>query len=87
MKSLWRRNSHRLWVGQGSQPVVILLSGCVPQTQIDRPAVHLGGWGGARAGAGAAVYHNICRVIVEDGGDVLPGEGIGGVGYEQTCFT
>ena len=48
-------------------PVIFLLSSCVPQTQGDR----------------GPVDHEWCGVGVEDGGDVLAGEGVGGVGDEE----
>lgn len=43
--------------------LVILLTGGIPQTQRHRHPVD----------------HDLARVVVEDGGDVLPGEGVGGV--------
>ena len=48
-------------------PVILFLSCCVPQTQGDR----------------GPVDHEWCGVGVEDGGDVLAGEGVGGVGDEE----
>ncbi len=55
--------SHRLWVGKRPEPVVVLLSRRVPQPQVD----------------GLAVHHHVGGVVVEHGGDVLAGEGVGGV--------
>ncbi len=42
-------------------------TGCVPEAQAD--------W--------FSVDHDVCRVVVEDGRDVLSGEGVCGVGNEQ----
>jgi hypothetical protein len=44
-----------LGVTQRPQAIVVLLSGRVPQAEVD----------------GLAVDHDVCRVVVEDGGDVL----------------
>jgi len=76
----------RLRVGQRTQAIVILLTGGIPQTQVHRLAVNL--WlqtaisdacrqhGMART----ASYHDVGRVVVEHGGDVLAGKGIRSVG-------
>ena len=48
-------------------PVILILSCCVPQAQGDR----------------SPVDHEWCGVGVEHGGDVLAGEGVGGVGDEE----
>lgn len=60
-----------LRIGQGPQPVVILLTGRIPEAQVD----------------GLAVHHDVGRVVVEDCGYVLAGEGIGRVADQQTSFT
>ena len=49
-------------------PVILVLPCCVPQAQ--------GDW--------SPVDHEWCGVGVEDGGDVLAGEGVGGVADEET---
>jgi len=59
-----------LWIRQRPQPVVIFLSGCVPQPQVD----------------GFAVHHHVGRVVVEHCGDVFTGEGVGCVTDQQTSF-
>lgn len=61
----------RLWVGEWPQPVVVLLTGRIPQAEVD----------------GLAIDHNIGRVIVEHCGYVFAREGIGGVADEEACFT
>ena len=38
-----------LWVWEGPKTIVIFLASCIPQTKAD----------------GLAVYHNICRVVIE----------------------
>jgi len=43
---------YRLWVGQGAESVVVLLSRRVPQAQVDRLPVH----------------HHVGRVVVEPAG-------------------
>lgn len=60
-----------LRIGQRSQSVVILLTGCIPESEIDR----------------LTVDHNIGRVVVEDGWDVFAGEGVCRVADQQTCLT
>lgn len=60
-----------LWVGEWTQAVVILLSRCIPEPQVDRLPIH----------------HHIGGVVVEYCGDVLSGEGICRVADEETCFT
>ena len=54
-------------VGEGSQAVVVLLAGRVPQAEVD----------------GLAVDHHVRREVVEDGGDVLAGKGVRRVGDEE----
>lgn len=44
--------TYRLWVGQWTQPVVVLLTSCIPEAQIDRLAVH----------------HHVSRVVVKSVG-------------------
>merc|ERR1719471_48778 len=56
-----------LGVGQHSQAVVVLLSCCVPETQVDRHSVH----------------DDVCVVVVEHCRDVLAREGVSGVGDEH----
>ena len=55
-----------LGVREGTQAVVILLSSGIPKSEVDRYPVH----------------HNIGGVVVEHCRNVLPREGIGGVGDE-----
>lgn len=43
---------YRLWVGQWAEPVIIFLSSCIPEAQVDRLAVH----------------HHISWIIVESVG-------------------
>lgn len=57
----------RLWVRERTQSIVILLTSRIPQAQID----------------GLSIDHHIGRVVVEHGGNVFPGEGIGGVADQQ----
>lgn len=57
----------RLRVRQRPQPIVVLLPRRIPQPKTD----------------GLIIHHDARRVVVEDGRDVLAGEGVGGVGYEQ----
>lgn len=59
-----------LRVGERTQAVIFLLSCRVPQVQADVPAIHA----------------HLRAVVVEHGGDVLFGEGAGGVRDEQTGF-
>jgi hypothetical protein len=56
-----------LRVRQGTQAIVVLLAGGIPQAKID----------------GLAVHHDVGRVVVEHGRDVLAREGVGGVRDEQ----
>ena len=58
----------RLWVGQGTQSIVILLSCRVPEVQDDRLAVH----------------HDVGRVVVVNRRNVLMGKGVGRVRDQQT---
>jgi hypothetical protein len=57
----------RLGIGQGAETVVVLLASCVPETEVH----------------GLAVDHDVGAVVVEHGGDVLAGEGVGGVRDEE----
>lgn len=57
----------RLGVAERAQAIVVLLTGGIPETQAD----------------GLVVDHDAGGVVVEDGGDVLAGESVGGVGDEQ----
>ncbi len=52
-----------LGIGESAQAVVLLLARCVPQVEAD----------------GAAVYAHLSAVVVKHGGNVLFGEGIGGI--------
>lgn len=54
-------------VAEGAETVVVLLPCGVPEPEAD----------------GLALDHDVGGVVVEDGGDVLGGEGVGGVGDEQ----
>ena len=65
------RATHCLGVGERAQSVVVLLAGRVPQPQVNRPPVH----------------HYIGGVVVEDGGDVLPGKGVCGIADQEACLT
>ena len=49
LQQISSRHTYGLWVGQRTKPVVVLLSRCVPQPQVD--------W--------FAIYHNISWVIVK----------------------
>jgi hypothetical protein len=60
-----------LGVGQGTKAIVILLTSSIPKTKVD----------------GLAVDHDVSRVIVKDGGDVLTGEGVCSVRDQQTSLT
>lgn len=53
-----------LGVGQRPQPVVILLSGGIPQSQAD----------------GLAINHDICRVVVEAGVELAPASALNNSG-------
>mmetsp|Transcript_14192 Transcript_14192/g.41738 ORF Transcript_14192/g.41738 Transcript_14192/m.41738 type:complete len:226 (+) Transcript_14192:211-888(+) len=57
-------------VGQGAQPVVVLLAGSIPDAEHNRPPVN----------------EDVGRVIVKDGGDVVLGKGVCGVRYEHARF-
>jgi len=59
-----------LGVGEWSKSVIILLSGSIPETER----------------YGLAVDHNICRVVIEHGRDILAREGIRCVRDEKTCL-
>ena len=59
-----------LRVAERTQAVVIFLTRSVPQSQAN----------------GLVVDHDARAVVVEDSGDVLAGEGVGGVGDKQTCL-
>lgn len=50
-----------LGVGEGAEAVIVLLTGGIPETKVNR----------------LAVDHDVGRVVVEDSGDVLAGEGVG----------
>ena len=63
--------THRLRVGERSETVVVLLTGCVPESEVD----------------GLAVDHDVGRVVVEHGWDVLPGKGVCGVADQEACLT
>uniref|UniRef100_A0A1I8HPD5 USP domain-containing protein n=1 Tax=Macrostomum lignano TaxID=282301 RepID=A0A1I8HPD5_9PLAT len=60
-----------LRVTQRPQPVIVLLASRVPQAQVN----------------GLAINHDIGRIVVEHGGNVLARKGIGGVGDQQAGFT
>lgn len=59
-----------LRVGQRSETVVILLAGGIPQTQANRSTIH----------------HHTRGVVIENGWDVFPGEGVGCVGDQEACL-
>ena len=65
------KETHCLRVGERSQTVVVLLTGCVPEPEVD----------------GLAVDHDIGRVVVEHCRDVLPGKGVCGVADQEACLT
>lgn len=60
-----------LGVGEGTETVVIFLTGSIPQTEVDRLSVN----------------HDVGAVVIEHGGDVLAGEGVGGVTDEKARLT
>merc|ERR1719204_1763961 len=60
-----------LRVRQRPKSVIILLASCIPQTKVDR----------------FSVDHNVCRVVVENGWNVLSWESICGVRNQQTSFS
>ena len=60
-----------LRVGERSQAIIIFLSRSIPQTQADRLPIN----------------HHTCRVVIEDGGNVFAGEGVGRVRDEETCLS
>lgn len=57
----------RLRIRERAQAIVVLLPGRIPQAQVD----------------GLRVDHHIGRVVVEHGGNILAGEGVGGVADQQ----
>jgi len=60
-----------LRVREGSQSIVIFLSGSIPESKID----------------GLSIDHDIGRIVVKDSWDVFSGEGVGGVRDEEASFT
>ena len=60
-----------LGVGKRTQTIIILLTRSIPQTQVD----------------GLAIHHDVRRIVVEHGRNVLAREGVGGVGNEQAGLT
>lgn len=61
----------RLRVGEGTETIVVLLSGSIPKTQVD----------------GLSVDHDVCAVVIEDGGDVLSRERVRRVRDQQASLT
>lgn len=61
----------RLGIGERSQPVVVLLPGGIPETQID----------------GLGVHHHVGWVVIEHSGYVLSGKGVGRVTDQQAGLT
>jgi len=59
-----------LGVGQGAQAVIVLLTGGIPKTKVDR----------------LAIDHDVGRVVVEDGRNVLSRKGICGVGDQEASL-
>lgn len=60
-----------LGIRQRTQPVIVLLASRIPKSQVYR----------------LAIDHNIGRVVVKDGRDVLPGKRICGVTNQQASLT
>lgn len=60
-----------LGVRQRAQAVIILLTGSIPEAEID--------W--------LTIDHDVGRVVIEHGGDILAGESVGRVRNEQTSLT
>jgi hypothetical protein len=60
-----------LRVRQWAKAIIIFLTSSIPKTKID----------------GLSVYHHIRRVVIENGGNVLAGEGVGGVTNEQASLS
>lgn len=61
----------RLRVGEWSQSVVVLLTGGIPETEVDR----------------LSIDENVGRVVVEDRRNVLSGKGVGRVADQQAGLT
>jgi len=61
----------RLRVREGTQSVIILLAGGIPQTQVD----------------GLAIHHHVRGVVIKHSGNVLARERVGSVRDEKTCLT
>lgn len=95
---LFAEPAHRLRVRQRPEPVVVLLTRRVPQTQVDRlPIHHHVGWVVIKPAGGEVGGANVrfCLELKANAatapldlhcGDVLPRKGVGGVADEQTCF-
>lgn len=60
-----------LGVGQGTETIVVLLTGSIPKTKVD----------------GLAVDHDVRGVVIEHSGDVLTREGVRSVRNQQTSLT
>jgi len=60
-----------LGIAERAETIVVFLDGGIPKTQVD----------------GFAIHHDVGRIIVEDGGDVLSRESVGGVRDEQASLT
>jgi len=56
-----------LWIRERSESIIVLLPRCIPKAEADWHAIH----------------HHRSRVVVEHCGDILLGEGIGGVRDEH----
>ncbi len=66
-----RISSYCLGIRQRPEPVVVLLTGSIPKSQVD----------------GLAIYHHVGGVVVEHSGNVLAGKGVRRVADEQTRLT
>jgi len=61
----------RLGIGQRSQAIVILLTRRIPESQVN----------------GLGIHHHIGRIVVENGGYILAGKGVGRIADQQAGLT
>jgi len=60
-----------LRIAQRTKTVIVFLASGIPETKIN----------------GLAINHDVGRIVIKDSGDVLAGEGIGGVRDKEACLT